>query len=278
MINLIIATICFSLSFGLIKSQLVTLPSEYVVFFRLFLAALFFLPFIRKGIQKKHFLAAFIGIIQFGVMFLCFIKAFKYLQGNEIALLTTTTPVFVAIWASIFGEKFKFIYILCILMSVLGAGIIVWQNITFEMMIKGILMMETSNCTFALGQILWKKHINDTSSKYMFSAYFGASIFVLLISIFNINFTTISITTPQILSILYLAIIPTGIGFWLWNKGSVTVKSSTLAIMNNLKIPFAILFSVLIFHEKINIINFSIGASIILASIIILDLAVKNKK
>ena len=278
MINLLIATICFSLSFGLIKSQLASLPSEFVVFFRLFIAALFFLPFIKRGVAKKHLIAIFIGIIQFGVMFLCFIKAFKYLQGNEIALLTTTTPVFVAIWASIFGEKFRFIYILCILMSVLGAGIIVWQNMPFEMIVKGILLMESSNCSFALGQILWKKYISDTSAKYMFSAYSGASLFVFLISIFNINFATIQITTSQFLSIVYLAIIPTGIGFWLWNKGSVTVKSSTLAIMNNLKIPFAVLFSVLIFHETINILYFSIGTSIILASIIILDLTSKYKK
>ena len=277
MINLIISTICFSLSFGLIKSQLVSLPSEFVVFCRLFIAALLFLPFIGRGIAKKHFIASIIGIIQFGVMFLCFIKAFKYLQGNEIALLTTTTPVFVAIWASVFGEKFKFIYILCILMSVLGAGVIVWQNVPFEMIVKGILLMEASNCSFALGQILWKKHINDTSTKYSFSAYLGASLFVLLISVFSIDFTSISLTMPQVLSILYLALIPTGIGFWLWNKGSVVVKSSTLAIMNNLKIPFAVLFSVLIFHETINVINFLIGASIILVSIIILELSVKQR-
>lgn len=278
MIYLIIATICFSLSFGLIKSQLVSLPSEFVVFCRLFIAALFFIPFLKKGTAKKHLTAIFIGTIQFGVMFLCFIKAFKYLQGNEIALLTTTTPVFVAIWASIFGEKFKFIYIICILMSVLGASVIVWQNMPFEMILKGILLMETSNCSFALGQILWKKYINDTSTKYSFSAYLGASIFVFLISIFNVNWSSITLTTQQILSILYLALIPTGIGFFLWNKGSVIVKSSTLAIMNNLKIPFAVLFSVLIFHETINILHFSIGSSIILASIIVLDLTLKPKK
>jgi len=276
MINLIIATICFSISFGLIKAQLATLPSEFVVFCRLIIACLIFIPFIKTGNLKRQILAFFIGIIQFGIMFLCFIKAFKYLQGNEIAILTTTTPVFVGIWASIFGEKFKPIYILCILMSVIGAGIIVWQNMSFNLIVKGILLMETSNCTFALGQILWKKYINDTSTKYMFSAYLGASLFALPISFFNVNISTLSITIPQILSILYLAIIPTGIGFWLWNKGSISVKSSTLAVMNNLKIPLAVLFSLIIFQEKINIINFSIGSTIILLSIIILYLAQKK--
>ena len=120
MIYLIIATICFSLSFGLIKSQLAFLPSEFVVLARLFLATLLFLPFIKKLDWRRHAKAMVIGMLQFGVMYLCFIKAFKFLQGNEIAILTTTTPVFVGIWSYLLGEKFRPIYIICILMSVIG--------------------------------------------------------------------------------------------------------------------------------------------------------------
>lgn len=278
MFNLILATICFSLSFGLIKSQLVNLPSELVVFSRLFLASILFLPFLKSANVKKHLIAFFVGIIQFGLMYLCFIKAFKYLQGNEVALLTTTTPIFVAIWSTLFGARFKFIYIVCILLSVLGAGIIVWQNLSFNEICRGVILMETSNCAFALGQVLWKKLVNDTSAKYMSSAYIGASLFVLSLILTNHSFNIIStITMPQILSILYLALIPTGIGFWLWNKGSVSVKYSTLAIMNNLKIPFAVLFSILLFQEKINLFNFIIGTSIIIIATIILHCSIKNE-
>ena len=277
MFNLIIATICFSLSFGLIKSQLAHLPSEFVVFSRLLLASLLFLPFLKSANIKKHLTAFFVGIIQFGLMYLCFIKAFKYLQGNEVALLTTTTPIFVAIWSTLFGARFKFIYIVCILLSVLGAGIIVWQNLSFNEICRGVILMETSNCAFALGQVLWKKFINDTSAKYMSSAYIGASLFVLPLILTNHSFNIIStITMPQILSILYLALIPTGIGFWLWNKGSVSVKYSTLAIMNNLKIPFAVLFSIIIFQEKIDLFNFIIGTAIILLATVLLHFAIKN--
>lgn len=278
MFNLIIATVCFSLSFGLIKSQLSFLPSEFVVFFRLFLAFILFLPFIRFNNLKKQYIAFVIGIIQFGIMFLCFIKAFKYLQGNEIALLTITTPFFVALWSILFGEKFKIIYVLCILFSILGAGIIVWQNISFDMIIKGILLMETCNCSFALGQVLWKKYIDDVSLKYMASAYLGATLFVLPFCILNNVFIVCnSINLIQMFSILYLALIPTGVGFFLWNKGAIQVNPSNLAIMNNLKIPFAVLFSIMIFHEKINIQNFIIGSSVILFSILLLNFYLNKK-
>lgn len=273
---LIVATICFSLSFGLIKEQLSTLPSEFVVFYRLLIAFLIFLPFFRKLKAKKHLTAFFIGMIQFGLMYLLFIKAFKYLQGNEIAILTTTTPVFVAIWSSVFGEKFKPVYIFCILMSVIGAGIIVWHNMTFNMIVKGILLMESCNCSFALGQVLWKKFIDENDLNLMSSAYLGAFLFVLPFSLFAVDFTNIVLTKGQIFSILYLAIIPTGVGFWLWNKGAEKVKYSTLAIVNNLKIPLGVLFSIFIFHEKINLLNFSIGSIIIILAILTLHFIQKN--
>ncbi len=271
MLYLIIATVCFSLSFGLIKDQLSILPAEFVVFCRLFFATLIFLPFLKKFNLKTHLTAMLIGVFQFGIMYLTFIKAFKYLQGNEVALLTTTTPIFVAIWSCFFGEKFKPIYILCILMSVIGAGIIVWNNLKFDIILKGVVLMETCNCSFALGQVLWKKYIGNETSNLMASAYFGALLLILPSVIFSIDFSNLIITKPQILSLLYLAIIPTGIGFWLWNKGAKMVKYSTLSVMNNLKIPFGVIFSILIFHEKIDIVNLIIGSTIIIFAIYILN-------
>lgn len=276
MIYLIIATVLFSLSFGLIKEQLSSLPSEFVVLSRLLIAMLLFLPFLRKINIKKHFFAILIGAIQFGIMYLCFIKAFKYLQGNEIAILTTTTPIFVGIWSAILGEKFKPIYIFCIFLSVIGAVIILWQNISFDMLVKGILLMEGSNCAFALGQVLWKKYIGKTEANLMASAYLGAVILVLPFTIANVKFFSLTLTLTQILSILYLAILPTGIGFWMWNKGSACVKYSTLAVMNNLKIPLGVLFSIFIFNEKINLLNFSIGSSIIVIAILLLHFYLKK--
>ena len=279
MIYLILATICFSLSFGLIKNQLAVLPSDFVVLCRLILAMIIFLPFVRKVNLRKFMIILLIGAIQFGVMYLCFIKAFKYLQGCEIALLTTTTPVFVALWSIIFGEKFKLTYILCILMSVFGAGIVVWQNMPLTLIVKGIILMETCNCSFALGQVLWKNYVGkeEQQSYHLMSfAYLGAVLLVLPFICLNVNFQTISLTKTQILSLLYLGIIPTGIGFWLWNKGAEQVKSYLLAIMNNFKIPLGVLFAIIIFHEKVDLINFLIGSSIILIAILILNYQLKR--
>ena len=278
MVYLFLATVCFSLSFGLIKDQLSCLPSEFVVFARLLIAAIIFLPFVKKTTLKKQVYAMLIGVFQFGIMYLAFIKAFKFLQGNEVAILTTTTPVFVAIWSSIFGEKFRPIYIFCIIMSVIGAGFIVWHNMSFDMIVKGVVLMETCNCSFALGQVLWKKFIVDEDVNLMSSAYFGAFLFVLPFALSSVDFANISLSTGQMLSISYLSIIPTGVGFWMWNKGAEKVQYSVLAVMNNLKIPLGVIFAIFIFHEKINVINFAIGTLIIITAIVLLQYSLKNEK
>ena len=270
MFYLILATLCFSISFGLIKEQLSILPSEFVVVCRLFIAFLVFLPFLRKINCKKALVAISIGAVQFGIMYLCFIKAFKYLQGNEVALLTTTTPIFVGIISSLLGEKFKPVYILCILMSVFGAVLILWHSIPLVWIVKGIVLMECSNASFALGQVLWKKYINDNDLKIIPLAYLGALIITIPIMLFNVDADSITLSKLQILSLIYLGTVPTGIGFWLWNKGAKSVKYSLLAIMNNLKIPISILVAIFIFKEEVNIFYYVLGLIFIITSILII--------
>ena len=46
--------------------------------------------------------------------------------------------------------------------------------------------------------------------------------------------------------------------------------------MNNLKIPLGVLFSLVIFHEKINVLNFAMGSGIIVLSIVILHYALQR--
>lgn len=269
MLYLILATIFFSLSFGLIKSQLVGISPELVAALRLVFATLIFIPFIKKFDVKKQFIAFLIGMIQFGVMYLAFINAFKYLQGNEIALLTTTTPLYVALFSMVLGEKFKSGYVFCILLSILGAVVVVWQNASLDFVVNGVLCVELSNIAFAVGQILWKKYLKkEKESNLMFSAYLGAAALTLGVTYFNSQFFEIKNIAPaQWVTLFYLGVVTTGVGFFLWNMGVKTVKVSTLAIMNNLKIPMGVLFSIIIFREHINYLNFAFGSLLILFAI-----------
>ena len=271
MISLILATIFFSISFGLIKANLATLDPNLVSFLRLFFASMIFLPvFILKknNVTKKDFIQALlIGTIQFGLMFIFYIQAFKFLKGSEIVLLTTSTPFFVLLISSIYSKKIDFIQILLVAIAIFGGFFVVFRENSLNFAILGIVFMELSNLSFALGQILWKKQINSSSSALMFPAYFGACLLALFSSFLFSKTEIIKITNIQWFSILYLAIIPTGIGFWLWNMGAKKVSETTLSVMNNLKIPIGAIFAILFFKESVKFENFTIGLLLILIAI-----------
>ena len=269
---LLLATICFSLSFGMIRSNLATLPSAYVATLTLLLAAIIFLPVAKfKNNLQLQIKALLIGMLQFGLMNLCYLKAFQTLQGNEVAILTTTTPIFVAIFASLTGEKFRIGYILCIILAVVGAATIVWQRLPLSNLLVAILFMESANISFAIGQILWRHYLADNSAAVMSSAYLGGALFTLPFAAIVYPLIPFPLSYPQLGAIAYKSIIATGLGYFLWNKGATKVNAGLLAIANNLKIPFGVFFAITIFHEKISLWPFISGTTMIIISIILLQ-------
>lgn len=102
-----------------------------------------------------------------------FIRAFHFFQGNEVALLTTTTPILVIILFSLLRElPFRFTYLICALLSMTGSCIIVWNESNIANSIKGILLVQIANLSFAVGQVLWRRMISSYSTQVMASAYF----------------------------------------------------------------------------------------------------------
>ena len=264
MAYLLAATVCMALSFGLIGSQLAGMPAGQVAFIRLLIAALVFLPFARGAGRALHWRAALVGAVQFGAMYLLFIHAFRYLQGSEAALLTAATPAYVALAACIFGARFRLVHLLCIMLAVAGAALAVWQRLPWQDIMAGVLLMEGANLCFALGQVLWKRRVDD--SRCMGTAYAAAALAVLP---FCLCGGTCAPTTQQWLALLYLGAVPTGLGFWLWNRGASRVGYTQLAVMNNAKIPAAVLFSLLLFGEKVSPLPFTAGCIMVLAAICI---------
>ena len=109
MIYLIIVSIIWALSFSLIKGSLTTIDSNLVAFIRLGISFLIFLPFIKfKNVSKKliaHFI--FIGFIQYGLMYVSYIYAYKFLEAYQVAILTIFTPIFIVIIYDLWERNFS---------------------------------------------------------------------------------------------------------------------------------------------------------------------------
>ena len=89
MIYLVIVSVVWAFSFPLIKLHLTGLDPSLVAVVRIALALLVLAPFLRvKGMSRGlAFRLAAIGGLQMGVMYVAYIRSFRFLQSHEVALL-----------------------------------------------------------------------------------------------------------------------------------------------------------------------------------------------
>jgi len=271
MFYLIITSIIWAFSFGLIKTHLVGIDSNLVAFIRLFLSLLIFLPFYRvRNLNKSLFFKLIlIGAVQYGIMYTVYIASYQYLAAYQVALFTIFTPFYVTIINDLLLKKHDHLALKYVLISILGTGIIIY-NATGQIS-YGFLLIQISNITFAFGQVYYKqimnKHKKVKDIEVFSLLYLGAVIFTGVVSFFATKSTVISISLTQILVLLYLGIVASGLCFFMWNFGAKHVHAGSLGIMNNIKVPLAILASIIVFKEQTNLVRLTIGGGLIIWAI-----------
>tara|TARA_B110000467_G_scaffold93567_1_gene84528 strand:+ start:521 stop:1360 length:840 start_codon:yes stop_codon:yes gene_type:complete len=273
MIFLIIATIIWALSFSIIGNYLSsTIDPWSLSLLRVIISFLIFLPFADIYISKKRMIhITGIGAIQIGLMYSFYLNAFSFVSVEKILLFTIFTPIYISIISDFFQKKFHKFFLFLSLVSVIGSLIIRTTDVQL-LDIKGFVLIQGANFCFALGQVLYKQYIkNNSSQDYNLNEfayfYFGALIIASIGSVMMIDSITYPKSLTQWLLVLWLGAIASGLGYYLWNRGSVLVSNGTLAVMNNLVIPFGLFIEILFFSKSIIGANYSIGALIIIFSI-----------
>ena len=259
MIYLILVSILWSFSFGIIKYGLAGIDSAFISLMRSLIALLFFASLTLYNFKKFSFdvRLILIGAIQFGLMYVLYIQSYQYLPAYLIATFTITTPIFIGIFSQLYDNmSFSSNGKLSIILVVIGSLMMRFNIVNPFDYWLGFFLIQCANVCFAIGQIMFKRwHSKNTSVNiiYNFSQmFFGA---VLITSIFSlINSTNLSmINTSNLYALLFLGLFSTGFGFLAWNIGATQVSNERLAVMNNAVIPIAIFNSYLIFGEKISL-------------------------
>ena len=265
MLYLTIVSVLWSFSFGIIKFGLTGVDSIFISFFRSLIAFIFFSSLTLYNIKKFSFdtKLIIIGAIQFGLMYVFYIQSYQYLPAYLIATFTITTPIFVVLFSqALMKESFSKNGILSVILVLIGS---LMMRFNLENPLDywfGFILIQCANMFFASGQIMFKKWHTENSDKdivHNFSQmFFGATIVTSLFYFQTMDVKNI-LSTTNLLSLIFLGICSTGIGFLLWNIGATKVSNTRLAIMNNVVIPLAVLNSFLIFGEDINILLFMPG-------------------
>ena len=274
--RLVAVSIIWAFSFGLIKGKLTGLDSGLVASIRLILCFLCFMPFIFKVSQHKmRFRLALLGIVQFGIMYLAYIKSYQYLPGYLVAVFTIFTPFYVIALNTMFDKTSRdsrklAISLGAVILSIMGAAVIVFKTPGQEEYLIGFLILQFANISFAIGQWNYQRWADQGSNAgNMAWMYLGAATFASLVTFPQLNFSEIVMSTEQIGVLLYLGIIASGLCFYLWNSGSKQVSPATLAVMNNGYIPVAVVASIVLFSEEADLLRLLVGGGLILLSVVI---------
>ena len=273
MIFLIISTIIWAFSFSIIGNYLSSdIDPWSLSLIRVIISFLIFLPFIDLNINKKRMVYIIgVGAIQIGFMYSFYLNAFSFISVEKILLFTIFTPIYVTIISDIFQKKIKKFFLFLSILSVIGSLIIRITDVQL-LDLKGFILIQGANFSFALGQVLYKRYIkNNSKLDYNLNEfgyfYFGAIIIASLGSLIMIDSLSYPKSTTQWLLVLWLGAIASGLGYYFWNRGSVLVNNGTLAVMNNLVIPLGLFIEIIFFSKLINVTNYIIGALIIFSSI-----------
>ena len=268
---LILVSLIWAFSFGLIKRHLAGVDSSFVAAARLGLALLVFVPFLRlRGVGARTLAAlAGIGAVQFGLMYLAYIESFRYLRAYEAALFTITTPILVTLLADALDRKFRARALAAALLAVVGTAFVAVRSNELHVTLTGLALVSLSNAAFAIGQVLYRR-LRARQATLRDRDVFGvlyAGAFAVTLATLLIRDASVSLRPPQLWTLAYLGVLASGVGFFLWNVGATRVSAGTLAVMNNLKIPLAVAVALLAFGEQANL-------PALLASLVVLGAAV----
>ncbi len=255
--QLLLVSLLWAFSFGLIKRHLGGLDSSFVATVRLGLALLIFLPLVRfRGVALRTAAALLgIGALQFGVMYLAYIESFRHLRAYEAALFTLTTPVLVTLFADALDRTWRPRALLAALLAVGGAAFVALRSTDVNVTLLGLGLVQLSNAAFAIGQVLYRRlMLRDTTlrDRDVFGLLYAGGFAVALAAVWRHDLP-VDLALPQIWVLLYLGLVASGAGFFLWNMGATRVSTGTLAVMNNVKVPLAVAVALLFFGETADV-------------------------
>jgi drug/metabolite transporter (DMT)-like permease len=282
-IYLIVVSFVWAFSFGLIKTHLSGFDPNFISCCRMLISFVLFVPFFRlKDLSAKNtaFLAT-IGMIQYGLMYITYISSFQFLKAYQVALFTIFTPLFVTLVNDFFQRRFTPLFLITALLAILGTAVIVFREIHQSDFRTGFVLVQASNLCFALGQILYRKVMQEQKgskdSQVFGLLYFGALLVTFPAAAYSTDWSIPALNSSQMLTLLYLGLLPSGICFFLWNLGARKTNAGFLAVANNLKVPLAVACSMIFFHERGNVQRLLVGGAIIVGSLILNELALQRR-
>jgi drug/metabolite transporter (DMT)-like permease len=262
MLRLVLACLLWGPSFHLVPMMIrdYGIDPYGLAFFRMTTALLLFAALLRPTPLKRSAALMALGAVQYGLMYLTLFLSYRFMAGYEVLLVTIFTPFYVAGFDALTRRTPLQPRVgLAVGLAVAGAGIIRFARVDPDGSFWiGFGIMQLCNGCFAIGQVLYARHVSTAGSKAPLHEfgwmYLGAALITLLgWGLFGeLTSTTSALLTLPVkgwLILLWLGLVPSGAAFYLFNRGAKEVSVGTLAVMNNLKIPIGLVVVLILFQQ-----------------------------
>ncbi|HGG57061.1 MAG TPA: EamA family transporter, partial [Nannocystis exedens] len=248
MLYLLVASVIWAFSFGIIKTSLTGFDASFIGSARLLLSLALFAPFFRLRLLQNYRLSGHllaIGAVQYGLMYILYLAAYDHLLAHQIALFTVLTPIYVVLWSDLRQRRLRATGLLCATIAVAGAGILRDGDLgdaERTQLLVGFLLIQGANICFAVGQIEYRRlrirrpELRDHQVHGLLLLG-GLQVSALVTTLRGAWPSLSSIDPAALAALAYLGLIASGVGFFLWNAGAVQTAPATLAVLNNLKVP-----------------------------------------
>ncbi len=246
-----LVTAIWAFSFSLIGEFLAATVDPYLaVSSRMLLALLLFSPFLLKyrTTPRLALQLAGIGAAQLGLMYLLLYHSFLYLSVAEVLLFTILTPVYI----SVLDYYWRY------------------QTLSSDFWL-GLLLIQGANLCFAFGQVAYRRLALGsvgTQTQHFGWFFVGATIVSLSATALFANWQRIPDTPLEYGILLWLGLVASGLGYWLWNAGARQVSANQLAVMNNVLIPAGLLVNFVFWQHAVNWWTLAGGSLLILLSLV----------
>jgi len=238
-------------------------PPLRLAFFRFFITGVVMAPSAIRLCRKSHFIFGLtdaviltaLGLVGVTLTIGIYHLAIPRMQANVAAIVFSCHPAFVIFFSyCILNEKITGQKITAILISITGVVILAnaKEGSNAPNAFSGVVLMSLAAILFALYTVLFKKYVPRYGATTLtaFTGFIG-SLFLLPVSIFAEGNLSLHYGLSDWISIFYLAVGCTALGYFLYIYGISHVEASWGSMMFFLKPLFAALSAWLILGETL---------------------------
>lgn len=231
--------------------------------YRFFIGAMVIFPFAIPALKKNKLTLKDFGILAYpGIVNICFSMLFlqlsvAYGKASLSAILISSNSLFVAFFGwLILKEKIILPQFVGIIVGLFGLSTIVFsepQIFVSSHIGLGIFFGVLASITLAYYTVISKKYIlKYGSSLFFFVAFFSGSVVLFLASLFIGEDITLKINTGNVLRLLYLGIVVSGLAYLFYFNGLKKISTTTGAMMFMFKPIIAAILAHIFLHERLN--------------------------